>query len=375
MRNYNIDLTTTANCNFRCSYCFENTFFRNKNFDQVELFTKRVDELLDSTFFKKNYEKLTIHFWGGEPTLNPECIRYVFNHYKDNDYVSFFLFTNGSNLDPLMDIFIENSKKMVVGNQQKITIQISYDGKPLQDIHRKNKSNKLTGDATREVICNMLENKIPTILKSTLTTDSFKYLSDARNDIFNIFKKYPQNDLFREGTYFPTIDYHNLNKYNNEEIENSYKVLEEQLLIVAKEEVKFFKKNNRFFFVWFNNNKALCSGGRDVVTIDWDGKVYKCHGCLYSSNKEQHCISNLTDDTFVYDLEKSHDFHNFNFSFEPLECKQCIATFCLRCNVEKFECSNKNDYLDKWRDYTNQSTLCNYFKINGKVSRALKQIL
>ena len=57
---YSIDLTTTSACNFSCDYCFEHIdkhseIFLDENYD---LMCKRLDEVLESDFFKKNYQIL-----------------------------------------------------------------------------------------------------------------------------------------------------------------------------------------------------------------------------------------------------------------------------------------------------------------------------
>ena len=107
---YNIDLTLTDDCNFRCSYCFEEGFFNKKYFSDTDLFIKRVDEFLDSFFFKNNYNLLNIGFWGGEPTLNKKAINKIFKYYSRNGKVKFFIYSNGSKIDSFIDLLEEYSQ-------------------------------------------------------------------------------------------------------------------------------------------------------------------------------------------------------------------------------------------------------------------------
>jgi len=374
IRIYNIDLTVTANCNFNCTYCFEHEFFEHKEFKDHELFIIKMNQLLNSDFFKKNYDLLNIGFWGGEPTLNEKAIRKIYTAFKTDDRVKFFIYSNGYLLDRYMDIFEESKNKSLFGHP-KFCVQVSYDGMPVHDIFRKTKKNKLTGTKIRNVIKDLWKRKIPSVIKSTISPEAFKYLPEAREDVLNLYKEMPENNFFRSDNYFPTIDYYNLEKYNNKEIEVFNKELNESLIKIAKEEIEFFKTNNKFFFSWFNPNKALCCAGRDMVCVNWDGNIFKCHGSMYDDKKGEHLIIDIKNESFITNLDITNKLHNNNFGWEPEECKNCLATFCLRCNPVKFDRSEKKDYFEKWRDYTTQPRLCNFYKINGKIVFAIRKLL
>jgi radical SAM protein with 4Fe4S-binding SPASM domain len=254
-------------------------------------------------------------------------------------------------------------------------VQVSYDGAPIHDIYRTLRGGKLTSTVVRNNILKLDNLGVPITIKSTVTPPVFKYLDLAYYDILDIWSQGTSQTIFRGSRFFPTIDYHNLEKYTESELEIAKKELEDSLVRIAKKDIDYFKKYNRFFFAWFGNNKALCSAGRDMVTVDWDGKVYKCHGCLYDSKKEDHFVTDLNSDDFVKKLESSNKFHCQDFGFLPIECKNCDAPFCLKCNVVKYDRSDKDQYLYKWRDYPVQKTLCDLYKINGKVWMAINQIL
>jgi len=40
----------------------------------------------------------------------------------------------------------------------------------------------------------------------------------------------------------------------------------------------------------------------------------------------------------------------------------------------KFKNSKKSDYMKRWTDYTDQPELCKFYKLNGKIVRAMKRI-
>lgn len=375
---YNIDLTLTDNCNMACVYCFEKDRFNTRFFEHLDLFMKRIDELLASSFFKSNFQMLNIGFWGGEPTLNPNAIRRIVDKYGNDDRVKFFLFSNGYNIDEVKHLLLKYKDKYLEGGHPKFCLQISYDGIPVHDINRPSKSKReLTSTKIRNNIIWVDKNKIPSTIKSTITPATFKYLPDAYLDIRDLYHLYNNESHFRNNRFFPTIDYYNLENYTESEFERAKEELELALIKISSLEIDYFKEHNRFFFSWFTPGKALCSAGRDMVSIDIDGKVYKCHGCLYQDEEEKkdHYVTDLKEDYFIEELMKSNRLHCDNFGFLPVECKDCYAPYCLKCNVVKYSNSRKNNYLDRWRDYPVQNRLCKLYELNGKIVMAMNQII
>ena len=373
---YNIDLTLTDDCNFNCSYCFEHGHFNHNYFKDIDLFIKRMDELLNSLFFKSNYQMLGINFWGGEPTLHKKAIMKIIEYYKNNDKVKFFIYSNGFHIKSFMDLFITFREVILDGNHPKLCIQISYDGMPIQDICRKTKKNETTSCRVKNNIRMLFENKIPCVLKSTITIDTFKYLPSARLDILSLMEEFPNSkDFIRSNNYFPTIDHYNIKKFTKDELKTYYNDLYKSLVSIANDEIDYYKKHKRFFLAWFNSKKSLCSAGKDIICINWDSNVFKCHGTVYEDSLSDHYITNLNDDDFIYKIEECNKIHSINFYEEPEECKTCIASFCLRCNSVKYENSKKKEYIDRWRDYTNQPELCEFYKLNGKICLAINEII
>jgi len=376
VRMYNIDLTLTDSCNFGCKYCFEDGHFRNTFFKDIELFKTKADELLNSNFFNEKYDALNIGLWGGEPTLAHKLVNNIISYYENNPRVKFFIFSNGYYLDGIWDTLIRLKDQFIEGGHPKFCIQMSYDGIPVHDIYRTRKDGVLTSNTVRNNILKVYNNRIPSTVKSTIPPDAFKYLLSAYEDIRDIYEQYLGQQFFHSGNYFPTIDYYHLDKYSDAEIDEYCVDLENVLAEIAAKEIDFRKKNNnQFFFAWFNPNKALCCAGRDMVCVGVGGKIYKCHGSVYDDKVDDHIVSNLKDEDFIDKLSASHTLHNTNFGYQPIECMDCEADYCLRCNPVKYESSNKDTYIDKWRDYATQPRLCRFYKINGKITKALKQIV
>ncbi len=372
---YSIDLTTTSACNFSCDYCFEHIdkhseMFLDENYD---LMFKRLDEVLESDFFKKNYQILGLNFWGGEPALNSKFIVNVFEKYKLDDRVRFLLYTNGSNFDIIFDI-ASKVKEIVVGGHPKFVIQMSYDGQPVHDIYRKKRDGSLTSSVTRQNILRLEKADIPYSIKATVTPQTFKYLPNCYDDIIEFYKM-GRMDKWKNNSFFPTVDYHHIDDYKSDDFERSLIELKQALIEIAKKDLIFHSEFKRFFFAWFNPGKAICSAGKDLVVLNVDGNVYKCHGCLYDEKKKDHFITSLNDDSFVNKLENSSNFHSRLMNVLPPKCQSCQSPYCLKCNSTKYYKSTKEQYGDRWIDYDNEERMCRIFKVNEYVVLALKRLL
>ena len=371
---YTVDLTLTDACNFRCKYCFEKDYFNPKRFEKVDLFIQRMNEFMNSEFFKSKYDILNIGFWGGEPTLASDIIKKVVEYYKNDNRVKFFIFSNGYAISKVSDLLYELKDQFVEGGHPKLCIQISYDGMPIHDIYRVRTDGILTSTQVRTTIKWAEDNKIPYVIKSTITPDSLKYLYAAYKDIKELQSRYPGTH-FKSQNYFPTVDYYHLDKYTDEQIDQYCRELEQQLVDIATEEVEYYQNTKQFFFAWFVGNKSLCCAGRDMTCVAVDGKIFKCHGSVYDDSQLDHLVTNLDDENFIQHLDSSYKLHDCNFGFQPKECMECDTTYCLRCNPAKYELSDKKTYIDKWRDYPVQNKLCKIFKTNGKIVKALRQII
>jgi len=350
-----IELHITEYCNMKCTYCFEQGHFSKRaiTVNEADNICNRLMSLNDTEEFKKLYSGFDITFWGGEPTTNIKIVKYIYN--KLNTYDSntnFFLYTNGLNILNLKDI-IKNDN---------FSFQISYDGNPIHDKYRLDKNNKPTSKQLIKIFKKLDDNNIKFNIKSTLSPNDFKYINDAYDDICNINNNILKNNKLG---YAPTIDYHNNFDLNIEEFKS-------QLSLLCIKEYKNVIDNNDFVLHWFKTNSGTrCSAGESYFTIDMDGYVYNCHGCLYSDSSElKEC--NIFDDNILSFLK---DRLNNSIYRIPEECKNCFVTNCCRCNVKLFDNSSKKSYIDKWNDISSTYNLCKYFKTISKYKMGLIELL
>ena len=91
-----LSIFTTLSCNFRCAYCFLSKHINNSDF----LSQETADDII--SFIKRRYAEhqftkpLKIKWFGGEPLLNMEIIRYISKELHSNNIeYSAKLYTNG----------------------------------------------------------------------------------------------------------------------------------------------------------------------------------------------------------------------------------------------------------------------------------------
>jgi len=358
---YSVEITTTQACNFRCSYCFESGMLSPKD----NLMYKRTDEVLSQLdilfsdpWFDKTFDNKNISFWGGEPSLNIDMIEKIVDHFLDDQDVTFFIYTNGSRIDKLLPVLLKCKDVSCIGDV-KFNVQVSYDGKPIQDSRRLLPSSKGSSDIVLRGMKLLSDNGIEFGLKPTITYQDFKHLPEVWDEFNQFHMKY--------GSYMHlTPDYHNVTFLNYKED------IEKILVQIARKELKFYQQHKKFLSNILTGDHKFCGCGKGMASFDTNGNMYYCHGCFYSENIKP--CATIFDKDLPQTIKRNFEFFNNN-SVANDDCAKCVALTCLKCNVKKFDESVKEKFLDKWHDYTSQPELCEYFKLAGRIGRALLNII
>lgn len=155
-------ISLTNNCNLRCKYCFVG----EKNFCKKIIRKEDIDKALISVrklAETKNKKEVFITFFGGEPTLYPDIIKYSMEKAKEilKEYkISFGITSNG--------VFNEEVKKLLVENN--FTVTISMDGLPkFQDKQRVTATNECTSHIIEQTIKDLVSMGLIPIIRMTIT--------------------------------------------------------------------------------------------------------------------------------------------------------------------------------------------------------------
>jgi|CXWL01.1.fsa_nt_gi uncharacterized protein len=78
---YLVTILTTYACNFKCTYCFEESSRTTVKLDHET--QEQVIRWLQSRMERFGYGSLNINYYGGEPLLNPSAIEYISSQMQD----------------------------------------------------------------------------------------------------------------------------------------------------------------------------------------------------------------------------------------------------------------------------------------------------
>lgn len=371
----NLDINVTSTCNLGCKYCSEGHNPDMPDLAKIEnsktdVKTQELINFISKIREKNENETITISFWGGEPMMNMTYCLDLMTYYKDDLNINFFFYTNGTYIKKYRES-LKNINQLLT--HKRLEIQISYDGKAVNDIERLTKNNKSTSDEVKEAFKILGEIGIRRKFKSTITPRTFKYMYDAFVDIINI-----------EGNenYFPTPD--SFNDYDKENEEEYFNDLKISLSKIAK---YLYQNNLRADkFAWFRNNKDLCSAGINYYSVNLDGKLSPCHGTMYDEHGA-HEIGDIRDENINEILEvTSEKFKNLLLNMND-DCNGCTTLYCMKCPAGSFTIpssienanyklqdfttnpSNLDEYSMRWT--TKNINMCKVFKLNDVIYKAL----
>lgn len=349
-----IDLNVTSTCNLACTYCSEgyecglSTAYE----ENTELTLDNVEEFMN----KFQDPKREIYFWGGEPFVNWEFCRGVMEKYKDNPNYNFFFYTNGVYLKKYLKELVRFNEAM----PGRLKLQVSYDGKPVNDITRIDKSGNPSSSLVKMNYKAAKEAGLNVRLKSVLTAEHFHLIYEAFLDVIEL-----------DENYFPTPDLYSHLTW--EEFQPRLEILKEGLGKIAKHIYK--NKLAPETFGWFMQSRALCASGINYVSVDLNGDISPCHGCMYKES-HAHVLGNIFKEPNLDELIKAKtEMYRDALKNQPLDCQSCDSQFCMKCNSATYEKSTKETYIERWSDHTANWQVCKVFKTNEIVHHALRTAL
>jgi uncharacterized protein len=376
-RNYSIDLNLTDDCNWRCKYCIEKDYHCTNYMSEkvVDAIIQKADYLLDRNYFNT----IKFGFWGGEPTLNIKAMEKIINYYYKNSRVSFGIFTNGELIDkilPLIDKAVGYFK-----NPQRFEIQVSYDGFDIHNKKRVTRNDKQTAQNTRDLILRLYKSRRYSFhLKSTFSYDDVDHVYDSYKDVYDLSN---EAGNYRGIRYSPTIDYSddfvNILKDKDKYTIFKNKMIEqlEKICINEYQAITNSNSKDKGVFTWLKGrtNSLFCSAGYNYHMVNYDGTFYTCHGCIYTETSKDHLFNSVFDSNkdFVEHIIK-HNEHFKNSRKNSEKCKKCPAVVCYKCNASYYNTSKKEDFEDRWYDYSDKN-MCQLYRDISYIIIAWKDII
>ena len=308
-------------CNLACEYCYAGDGeYHSKGLINMST-CERITYIINKCF--PNID--SISFFGGEPTLNYEAMKYFCNKFPN---FHFYMQTNG--------ILLNDERTQLLINQYNINVTLSVDGtKNQHDKYRRTKDDKPTYDTIKKNLLDLNSEGI--VIQNAQVTKtspeySNEYLAEQIYKDFNIknilIKNVLNSNLLSEG-----IKEINVNNTILEQLKN----IEENKGYFMAQDVK------RILWPLLSKNseeKYFCEAARKYLQIDINGDIYPCHLMLSRKNK----IGSVFDDAQSIKEEvykHAAKIHNKNKE-NSQNCQGCIARYnCINCLKYK---NNDNHY-------------------------------
>ncbi|ALO14131.1 Anaerobic sulfatase-maturating enzyme [Salinivirga cyanobacteriivorans] len=263
-------LPISGNCNLKCTYCFAHDEGKIpfKSFSKNEA-KSAIDKLMQDRSYD---DSLNITFFGGEPFLNFEVLKFVVN-YANSQYpkykINFSATTNGTILTEEIITFLE---------QNKITLLVSLDGPQEINRHRKYKNG---GDSYSTVASNIekLKNRVKFSLRITISNDNikntlriYKYFEEAKV-LFNVVFAYKSGNTSHQLADYTNEDINIIESQLNK-VREYYldKIINEQVDKIYCLSILSDIKTLRYRILSENH----CGAGFGLFSITNDGSVFTC---------------------------------------------------------------------------------------------------
>lgn len=263
-------INVSNDCNLRCIYCYGDggSFNRERQFMKIGKVVEVLDFWLDHV--DSVCKQLQVIFFGGEPLMNKEAIKFVVSYLKRKTdpevAIKYGITTNGTILDnDLLDIFIEN----------RFHVTLSIDGgREIQNINRPFVDGTGTFSVVSENIQRLLEAGITTVARLTVTHRNVGQLKQCIIDIWKLGISIVSFDLVSTKN--------NLLKLTKEDIQ----LLIEEIEKLGKLQYEYIKNNEKKYIVNLlkygkvlnNNTLNNCSyESPSVLKVDTNGNIFKCH--------------------------------------------------------------------------------------------------
>lgn len=288
---FTIAIAPTLNCNFSCSYCYQN---KNSSF----LNTENADVII--SFIKKLYlQKINLQWIGGEPLLNKDMIYYISKKLKEIPYNS-TLYTNAYLLDSalvndLMDLKINEVYLTIDGNEEEHNKRRNINGKL---------STYSTIKKNIEKIIERYDSKIRIVIKTNLDKTNAPTYNELINDFrhlknkirFNYTPAYIKENMACSDKYFQPKEFSRINN-------TIYQLL--------------LKKGFATYKLPDLKYKGCPAYGQSIA-FDPDGNVYKCIEGIGTKN---YIIGKILEKRIVFN-DKVTLWNNYDIS-QNKKCTRC----------------------------------------------------
>lgn len=314
-----ITLYPTGKCNLACEYCFERFQEWSRDDADEETIKKSIDFLFEEG---KNENKLSISFFGGEPSLKPSLIKLACDYAltKAKEETKEISFSITTNLTILTNDLLEIYKKY------NIHILASIDGMPHEDNKRYYANTNISSaDTAYKNLLKAKEEGLNITIRWTVPKTGVKYIYDDIKEFIDL------------GFYNIGLEFVYEEKWEKDDLE----LLEVELrklgsLYIEKlrEGIELHIKaiDDGFLLYTMENRHTLrCGLGHFGVGISPNGEILPCHRFVSRNDVNKWSLGNVKTEFDKVKRDKMvSDWDIDKIKVEDgRECKNCPIK--LRC--------------------------------------------
>lgn len=335
-------LSLTEKCNMRCEYCgYRDKYDGEYNLATMseEIMKKALLQFIEHSIYS---EDIYISFYGGEPLIEQNRIRFAVEFCEENHLgqkINYCITTNGLYLNEGFIDFLVKHKFLLI---------ISLDGpRYIHDRYRK----KMNGENTYGSIINnikALKKKYPLYYKEYVMFNAVMappYNFDIISDFFE-FSKVNMMELKITDYFRKYINKYDIDTYKNLSV---YEGPKYDIMLAIKELKKFhiISKDNTHILT---EPCGYCLPFSKRIFVNSSGKILVCEKV---DEKCEHYV--------IGDVDKWIDYDKLNFLLEQTsqniqkKCCDCWAIrFCNTCFMNESEMKENEKYCGNMRNKVKQ---------------------
>lgn len=339
---YAVVLQVTQVCNLNCSYCpfAQGKYYSRKHTAKQmseETAAKAVDFLVQHA---TNSDRLVVGFYGGEPLINFETVKFTVNYiarkYPHKSF-SFFMTTNATLLD---------DEKIQFLDKHNFNLTISLDGpKEIHDKNRPSFSHESSFEKVMDAI-NIINKKYPEfqerisfncVIDPNSSFDCFHSFFTSYENIGEYYCRFSNISSTNAKDYVPEISEDYATKYNFETfkciLSSIGKLDDSNISPIVKEYLEeilqtMFDKRLPGQLGETGHPGGPCVPGGRKIFVNVEGDIFPCEKVNEMSENAK--IGNIYTG---FDLEKCSTLLNIAHLTEN-ECKNCWACrLCYLCCI------------------------------------------
>ncbi|MFB6075653.1 MAG: radical SAM protein [Candidatus Aenigmatarchaeota archaeon] len=341
---FDITFVVTGDCNLRCKYCFA------KGGEKKDTISKNNIKTVLGKVKNMEINKIpSFNFFGGEPTIKLNIMKFTVNHVKEkfNSPFRFQVTTNGIFSEDVLNFLVENN----------FNITISSDGPPnIQNFQRPLDNGGNSSDILERNIRGLLNEGISPMIRSTVTNYSVgkmskivKYFADLGIDVIQfepLSISGRVKDISESGIERPSAD----------EFISNYK---EALNEANKQDVEVNSTSHMNLLKPSNN---FCDGiGGNRMVINYDGSISKCleiQNCDHPFASD-FIIGRIEDGEIKINNSRKRKIENDTILKKSKECSTCFAKYICAggCPVRNKHRTGKKAKVDEYFCKINKNIL------------------